>query len=354
VLGVAVNGTSFYRPSVPLTTSWQPFTFDFTSAATTTSAALTFNFAADTGSVWIDGVTLSQGNATPPPTPVPTPPDSIMLGVTNHPAPWDMAALTQFEQDSGKGVAILNYFINYEPNNPPERHRLAAVQALGKVPMITWQWNQTNLAGILSGQYDADARLWAWELKAHGGPVLLRWGHEMNGPWFAWGLGTNGNTAPQFVSAWRRLHGIFQQEGATNVQWVWCPNIIEGNSPDFRPMYPGDAYVDWVALDGYNWATLYSWRTFTQVFQYSYTCITALTQKPLMIAEWGSTEQGGDKGAWLRSALTTEIPASFPRIKAVVYFNQNYEEDWRITSSENARRGYADGIASPIYRSTWP
>jgi hypothetical protein len=374
-VGVAVNGTSFYLPSVALTTGWQTYSYTFT-PTTALTAALTFNFAQATGAVWLDGVAVSQEGAAQPPAPSPTPTPtatptptpkpsptptatpapsgSIMLGVTNHPAPWDMTALSQFEQHAGKGVAIVSYFIGYEPNNPPERDRLAAIQAQGKVPMITWEWHQTNLAGILTGKYDADARLWARELKAHGGPVLLRWGHEMNGPWYPWSVGVNGNTAPQYVAAWQRLRGIFQQEGATNVQWVWSPNIIDYGVPDFTPMYPGDAYVDWVGLDGYNWATLNPWRSFTQLFQPSYTVLTALTNKPLMIAEWGSTEQGGDKGAWLRSALATEIPTTFPRIKAVLYFNQNYQEDWRIESSENARRGFADGAASSVYRSSWP
>jgi beta-mannanase len=177
----------------------------------------------------------------------------------------------------------------------------------------------------------------------------------MNGSWYPWSLGGDGNTAQQYVAAWRRLHGIFQREGATNVQWVWSPNIIDASAADFTPMYPGDDYVDWVALDGYNWATRNPWKSFTELYQRSYDAITALTDRPLMIAEWGSTEQGGDKGAWLRSALTSEIPNAFPRIKAVVYFNQQYDgEDWRITTSEGARRGYADGIATPVYRESWP
>jgi hypothetical protein len=367
-IGLAVNGTNYQVSGIALTTGWQSYSYSFTSTWTTAGAALTFTFAQDTGSVWLDAVAVTTGSGSgsgsgsgtqtpkPSPTPAPTPPpsgQSIYLGVTQHPAPWNMGALNQFEQDSGKKVAIVSYFIGYQANNPPERGALAAIQARGSVPMITWEWQQTNLSGILTGAYDNDARLWARELKAHGGPVLLRWGHEMNLPWYAWSV-TSSQSSQQFIDAWRRLRGIFQQEGATNVQWVWCPNIIDYGVADFTPMYPGDDYVDWVALDGYNWSPRYSWRSFTQLFQSSYATITRISNKPLMIAEWGSTEQGGDKGAWLRSALTTEIPTSFPRIKALVYFNQNYQEDWRIESSENARRGYADGIAGPLYRSSWP
>jgi hypothetical protein len=353
-IGLALNGTNYQLPSIALSTDWQPVSYTFTPAVTTT-AALTFNFGQDTGVVWLDAVAFGPATNVPGPAAVAPPAGpGIYLGVTQHPAPWDMRVLDQFERDTGRPVAIVSYFVDFAAGTAPERAWLTAIEARGAVPLITWEWTQTNLAGILTGAYDHDAQIWAWALRDHGGPVLLRWGHEMNGPWYPWSVDGNGNTAQQYIEAWRRLRGIFQREGATNVQWVWSPNIIDGSAPDFAPMYPGDADVDWVALDGYNWATRNPWQSFTQIFQPSYDRITALTNKPLMIAEWGSTEQGGEKGAWLRSALTSEIPSRFPRIKAVVYFNQDYREDWRITSSEAARRGYADGITGPQYRDAWP
>jgi hypothetical protein len=370
-LGVAVSGTNFYQPAVALTSGWRQYSYSFTPGSSG-AAALVFNLAQEPGSVWLDSVFFAIGGSAPvstpvptpaptptaPPTPTPTPGSgsSIYLGVTQHPAPWDMNALTQFEDNSGREAAIVSYFVGFQANNPPERHRLQAVAARGAMPMITWEWWQiSNLGEVVSGRYDADARLWARELKSYGGPVLLRWGHEMNLTNYRWSVGVHGNTAQQYVEAWRRLRDIFRQEGATNVQWVWSPNIRGNGVPDFTPMFPGDADVDWVALDGYNWSTPVPWLSFTQLFRDSYNAITALSSRWLMIAEWGSAEQGGDKGAWLRSALQTEIPSSFPRIKAVVYFNQQYDgKDWRIESSENARRGYADGVASPIYRSSWP
>jgi beta-mannanase len=175
----------------------------------------------------------------------------------------------------------------------------------------------------------------------------------MNLPNFKWSVSPGGNTAESYVDAWRRLRSIFSSENASNVTWVWCPNVIEDKAINFSQMYPGDAYVDWLGLDGYNWATSKPWRSFTELFDESYRAITSLSDKPLVIAEWGCTEAGGNKGEWLESALSSEIP-SMPRIKAVVYFNQNYEEDWRIESSARARRGYADGMSAPFYRTAWP
>ena len=44
----------------------------------------------------------------------------------------------------------------------------------------------------------------------------------------------------------------FKTRGADNVGFWWCPN--EGVRRDtIIKSYPGDAYVDWVGSDWYNW-----------------------------------------------------------------------------------------------------
>src|SRR5690242_20162185 len=84
---------------------------------------------------------------------------------------------------------------------------------------------------------------------------------------------------------------IFTSLGVTNVTWVWSPNIDYSNSIPLREVYPGNAYVDWTAMDGYNWGNIgpHHWETFSQVFQQTYYDILGITSKPLMIAETAST-----------------------------------------------------------------
>ena len=386
LIWLAVGGTNYGQPAIALTTNWQTFSYSFT-PDTTGAAYLSFNFAQTTGSVWLDGlsfgvtepeviveqagrvdatVTLAARlTATVAPTaPLPVivlPPPTIYLGVTNHPAPWDMTALTAFEARAGRNAAIVSYFVGYQLNNPPETATLSAIRSRSAAPLITWEW-QTNLAGntnglaeTAAGAYDSDIDLWANTLKTHPGPVLLRWAHEMNGTWYPWSVGVNGNTAADYIAAFRRIVTRFRAAGATNVQFVWCPNIARFGGSDFTAMYPGDEYVDWLGLDGYNWGSLNPWQSFSQLFQSSYDAITALSNKPLLIVEWGCTEAGGNKGAWLQSALQTEIPTQFPRIKGVVYFNNTADgADWPIESSAGATAGYAAGAASSRYRDAWP
>jgi beta-mannanase len=218
--------------------------------------------------------------------------------------------------------------------------------AAGRTPMATWQPTTGALTDITGGKYDTMAHTYAQAAKAVGKPIFLRWGHEMNGDWYPWGGAKNGNdaTAPQkYVAAWKHLHDLFVADGATNVLWIWCPNI--GGAPNAAwnqpsAYYPGDAYVDWVAVDGYNWGTSQTWSKWTafkDILGPVYAAYVAMG-KPLMIAETGSVEGGGDKAAWVND-LRANMKTSFPGVKAFVYFD-TYDTinktDWKIDSSQGA------------------
>ena len=85
------------------------------------------------------------------------------------------------------------------------------------------------------------------------------------------------------------------------MRWVRSPYVSCGNSTAFKKVYPGDAYVDWVALDGYNWGTAIpgtGWQSMNGVFERSYDAVTTLApSKPFIIAEVAYTEKGGDKAS---------------------------------------------------------
>ena len=98
-------------------------------------------------------------------------------------------------------------------------------------------------------------RQYASEAKAWGHPFFLRFASEMNGSWVSWSERHSGNSAGQFVQAWRHVHDIFTSVGATNVTWVWCPNTENAYTTPLEDLYPGNAYVDWAGIDGYNFST---------------------------------------------------------------------------------------------------
>jgi hypothetical protein len=237
------------------------------------------------------------------------------------------------------------------------------VAARGEVPMLSWGPCRGNYsagghicsdAAIAGGIADSYLRTFAHAAAVWGKPFFLRMAWEMNSTWYGWGPGQNGNTPASLVAMWRHVHDILVASGATNVRWVWCPNTLpEGR--DFRPFYPGDAYVDYVGLDGYNWGTAIPearWLSFTQTFQRSYHMLLALTRKPVIIGEMASSEVGGNKAAWITSAYLREIPATFPRLVAVVWFDEDKETDWRVNSSGSSLAAYRRVAASPLYQPT--
>lgn len=241
----------------------------------------------------------------------------------------------------------------------------------GSIPMIDWgSWNlgsgvnQPNfqLADITAGTHDSYIAGWATAAKNWGKPLLLRFDWEMNSNWFPWGVLANGNQIGDYVLAWRHVHDIFTAVGATNVSWVWCPNIVNSSTLSYlSALYPGDAYVDWIAMDGYNWAGDRSepWLSFSQVFQLTYNALVSLAPtKPIMIGETATSDDGGpsgypyDKANWIGDALKTQLPVNFPKVKALVWFNWNDNNsalDWPIQTSDQAMDAFAQGIGSSYY-----
>lgn len=221
---------------------------------------------------------------------------------------------------------------------------MEAIAARGATPMVTvepWDSSSTTdpryaLKNITRGDFDAWFVAGAKAALSYGKPFYLRFAPEMNGKWAPWEAGINGNTPQDYIDAWRHVHSLFAAYGVTNARWVWSPNVFTayGVAVNFTSYYPGSDEVDVLALDGYNWGSLDVWQSWTQVFGSSYDTICSLDAvKPVMIAETASNENGGNKASWITSAYTQEIPKRTPRVKIVVWFNENKEVDWRVESS---------------------
>ncbi len=208
-------------------------------------------------------------------------------------------------------------------------------------------------AAVVSGTYDSYLRTFAQAVKTWGQPFYLRFAHEANGNWYPYGTqgSPSGDSPADYVAMWKHVHDIFTSVGATNVRWVWCMNVTGSGMTPFSSLYPGDNYVDWVALDGYNWGGNpgHTWQSFSSVFGTSYQQITAVTSKPLMITETGSAEEGGSKADWITQGLLTTMPQSFPRIKALMWFDWAMEHDWRVNSSSASLAAFKSVVASPTY-----
>lgn len=96
---------------------------------------------------------------------------------------------------------------------------------------------------------------WADTIKARGGAIQLAFGHEPE-------ISSKKSlgTAEEFKSAYRKVVDIFNSRGVKNVQWVlqltdWSFRTKTTEYNYAGKWYPGDAYVDIVGADAYNWHT---------------------------------------------------------------------------------------------------
>jgi hypothetical protein len=206
----------------------------------------------------------------------------------------------------------------------------------GRVPFVSW--GKASTSAVNSGRYDGLIRQRAADVKAAGYPMLLEWFWEMDGSRNKHIAGSPAS----FIAAWKRIHTIFDKAGVTNVSWVWCPNAWGFQTGEAPKFYPGDAYVDWICADGYNWGPARpgdQWRSLQWIFQDFYDWAST-RGKPLMIGEFGVVERKpGEKAQWLKDAATT-LQTQFTDIKAVVYFDVKKKYNWRLSTSTSASKAF--------------
>lgn len=293
------------------------------------------------------------------PVPVPTPAKtSRFFGAYIHGAPDSMAPISDFESQVGTRAAVVNFYVALTDGFPV--NRTASLKSHGSIPLITLEfWDYTKgvtqpdwtLKSITNGSHDAQIRAFAQGAKASGTTLWIRPLHEMNSNWYPWSGSANGNSPADYVPAWKHIVDVFRAEGATNVQFVWCPNndsVPNTAANAISAYWPGDAYVDRIALDGYNFGTSFtwsSWRSFTTTFKASYTTVAALSAtKPIFIAETASSPVGGNKAAWVADMFKV-IPTTFPRLTGVTWFETNAECDWRVAADSGVLGAVKTGLA---------
>lgn len=279
---------------------------------------------------------------------------TIQFGVGALEVPNNLTELNDIAAMAGSKPTILLFYRNFL--SQIDIASLDAAKSYGAVPLLTWEpfdgTGPTNsaysLGAIINGDFDTYITEQAVKIRDWGKPLWLRFAHEMNGDWYPWCEGVNGNTPGQYVAAWKHIHGLFTNVGVTNVIWIWSPNVIYEGSIPLSGLYPGDTYVDRIAIDGYNWGIVNNngWQSPTSVFDATFTEINTITTvKPLTIGETASTELGGDKAAWITDFFTwiKQQPEPFD---SFVWFHYNKETDWRINSTQTAADAFKLGIES--------
>jgi len=280
---------------------------------------------------------------------------SYLYGGSWGNAPWSSTTWHTFESHAGKKASIVHWGAA-APWTHDFNYWLSTfnlVQNAGELSLVGMLTGSVPLKDIASGKYDSSIRTWGQQAGAWGHPFFLLLDPEMNGTWAAYSPGKNGNTAADFVAAWRHFHDVAVNAGAKNITWVWCPNVDPSNIyTPYSQLYPGDAYVDWTGFNGFNrdGKSSFSW-----LFGSSYNSLLQIAPtKPILISETGSDELLGTKVSWITDAFLTQLPKNFPRIKAVTWFNWRMYQNsrwwaWEIESTSTAQAAFKNAIGSSYY-----
>lgn len=303
-----------------------------------------------------------------------------LLGVKYGNQGWDLASVRALEVWQGRSHDVLVLFTawdrRFEVQDNLFRRQLPAVWAHGAVPLVTWELFTDGrtpsdiVSQVSAGEHDAYVKQWATRLRrflsgADGRfgtgddrRVYLRLGHEMNGDWYPWGQPAPG----QFIAMWRRVHRIFDNLGLgpTHVQWMWCVTNVDQGPFAAEEFYPGDDWVDWVAIDGYNWGAstrTSRWQSPAEVLSPMVARLQALTTRPLALAEVATTSlttDGNDpaaKNRWI-SELYAWVPTA--PVRMVCWYNLDRDAEFAVfggaAGDEVVRIGGRDALAFSGYR----
>lgn len=238
-----------------------------------------------------------------------------------------------------------------------------------------------------------------------GVPVIVRFAHEMNGSWYAWG-----QQPEEYVTTFRRVADALHT-GAKGSAMMWAPNegggypftggpsAAEAGTPAFdlldtdrdgvltiaddpyAPFYPGDDAVDWVGMSLYHWGSEHPWGEnalpeegkFAAQLTGGYDGLdgdqTAVPDfygvygvehgKPVAIPETAALvvprgDAAGEraiKRAWWTQVLSDETAARFPELKMVNWFEWDKEEaevgehvDWTVLDDARTRAAFTEEL----------
>ena len=283
---------------------------------------------------------------------IPTREGDLLLGIT--PPSRDVTVLDPREAWLDRRHAVVGKFLDMgHPTAEIERlvnSLLHSTWERGHTPHLFWQpffpdrdntSNEVNRE-IANGEWDDYLDDWAnalayWLMHPDEPDrrVYLNLAPEFNGDWSPWSPALGDEDEEDFVAMWRHVHDRVMDTGLTDshVQWIWTlDNTTRG--VDREACYPGDEYVDWAGIHGYNWANWGSWSTPEEVYGPTIDTIGRITDAPIAITEFGTSSLTDDgehdpekKDEWIRDAYAF---LGDENVRMALYFDFVKETDWAV------------------------
>jgi mannan endo-1,4-beta-mannosidase len=348
------NGT----PTSPVTMNW-----DATTAYWGIVAAELVPAGAAPGS---SGWTISGGATFSPSSPSP----QALFGVRINDSST-LTTLNAMETWLGKKPSLYMFFESWCDASVSNINTVsAAIWANGQVPVLSWQPADPGPGGgggascgsaesgtpsdinirIKNGNYDAYidhaiAQIQTYLNADANRKLYIRFAHEMNGWNYVWREFANaGNTSLSYRDMWQHTYSRVMAGISTDrVQWIWnvndsdnsaaCVGFTSPASACKTHYYPGDAYVQWLGVDGYLQSGDPANESYATTFGDAITVLHGINAtKPLGIHEFGyacastpcptsGTKTKDTKDQWIQDTYSRFLAdAAAYNIKMVLYY----------------------------------
>jgi len=277
-------------------------------------------------------------------------------------------AIRTWEATVGRTASIFHTYAKGDQLFPTT-DEMAMAREAGKPRILMLNWKVaygTTWAKAASGAVDARIDREIAYLKANfSEKFYLVIHHEPENDVDA--TAGSGNTAKDFAAMFRHVVDRFRAKGVTNAIFTLTYMSYEkwNNMSWWYDLYPGDAWVDWIALDAYvnaqpggfhngDFNYLVNRTTDATKFPGYYKWVTTQhPNKPFMVSEWGVFEYKADpsKKAAIYAKVLQQLKA-LPAIKGLMYFdapNPPGGGDTRVDSSPQALAEFKKIAADPIF-----
>jgi beta-mannanase len=258
------------------------------------------------------------------------------VGVYEADEPHSYAGVAAFAAATGMPIGIATYYASWGTAFDTKFAMQAAQHKA--VTLVMWQ-PYVSAARIAKGRSDKYLRSYAGQVKAFGGPVIIAFGHEMNGCAYPWGPC---KTSPKtFVEAWRHVVRLFRGMHVTNVKWLW--EVKVGGPKLLRADFPGNDWVDYTGVTGYYTTAKSSFR---DNLLPTIKLVRRFAHKPVIVGETGIAP-GRHRAAQIIN-LFRGLRSN--GISAVIYFDLDEKthtslsrQDWRLEGDRSALLAFYRG-----------
>lgn len=300
----------------------------------------------------------------------------LLSGVA--PSVQDFSVLEPFEEWLGFRHAVAGRFVDIGISKQDIKSGvfsgLESIWQRGQVPHVWWQpffsgrdsTSQAVTREIANGKYDETIEIWAdtlakWASRT-GEPdrrLYLNLAPEMNGDWSPWSPAIGDDDEADYVDMWHRIHDTLMDTAleSDHIKWVWALDTTT-RGVDREAVYPGDEYVDWIAVHGYNWTNWGTWETPGELYGSTVDRLRSIADKPLAITEFACSSEvaEGEHDPARKDEWIADVYDYFEEseIQMALWFNVNAETDWAVFDSEygaeTASVGGTEYDAYPAYR----